>query len=175
MSAALFPAFAAAALLLAGAGVAKLVSPQAARTALSVAGIAVPSAAVRALGAGEIAVGAAALAAPGPATAAAAALAYGSFFLFVWRLLRVARGTADCGCFGTAGPEAGAIHLVVNACAFGVCALAAAATAPRGPHWLLAQSPLTGLATSAGVAAAAYAVYLVLTAFPRAWRSYGAR
>jgi hypothetical protein len=172
MSAALFPAFAAAALLLAGAGGAKAASPHAARTALSVAGIRLPAVAVRALGAGEVAVGAAALLAPGTATAAVAALAYGVFFLFVGRLLHVASGTADCGCFGSAGPEAGAVHLVVNACACTVCILAAAST-PRGPGWMLAQSPLTALATCAGVVAAAYATYLVLTAFPRAWRSYG--
>jgi hypothetical protein len=174
MSDALLPVFAAAALLLAGAGAAKLASPQQARAALSIAGLRVPALAVRALGVVEIAVGGAALVAPGAATAAAAAVAFAAFLLFVARLLRVARGAADCGCFGTAGSEAGAVHLVVNACACAVC-LMVAAGAPRGPHWLLAQAPLSALATGAGVAAAAFATYLVLTAFPRAWRSYGAR
>jgi hypothetical protein len=172
MSAALLPAFAAAALLLAIAGAAKVVSPYPARGSLSAAGIRVPLVAVRVVGAGEAAVGAAALVEPGTVTALAAALAYGGFCVFTVRLLRATGGEVDCGCFGAAGSEAGPVHLVLNGVAFAVCLLAATAP-PPGPGWVLAHAPLTTVAICAGVGAAAYASYLVFTAFPRAWRSYG--
>jgi hypothetical protein len=61
---------------------------------------------------------------------------------------------------------------VLNAVALAVCLLAAAAP-PRGPGWILARAPLTAVAICSGVGAAAYAAYLLFTAFPRAWRSYG--
>ncbi|MEA2428559.1 MAG: Methylamine utilization protein MauE [Thermoleophilaceae bacterium] len=172
MSSAVLPAFAAATLLLAIAGVAKVVSPYAAQGSLSAAGINVPPAAVRALGAGEAALGGAAFLAPGTLAALAAALAYGGFCLFTLRLLRVAGDGVDCGCFGGSGSEAGRVHLVLNAVAFAVCLLAVAAP-PRGPAWILEHAPLTTVAICSGVGAAAYAAYLVFTAFPRAWRSYG--
>src|SRR5436305_2111477 len=125
MSAALLPAFAVVALLLAAAGVAKLVSPHAAQAAISVAGVRVPLAAVRVLGGAELVLAATALAKPGAAAAAGVAAAYAAFSLFTSRLLRVSGGSADCGCFGGAGSEASALHLTLNVIAFVVCGLAA--------------------------------------------------
>jgi hypothetical protein len=77
----------------------------------------------------------------------------------------------DCGCFGGAGSEVSRIHVALNAVAFAVCA-AAAAWPPRGPGWVFDRSPLTAMAVSIGIAAAAYASFLAFTVFPRAWRSY---
>src|SRR5438128_1747635 len=105
MSAALLPAFAVVALLLAAAGVVKIVSPHAAQAAISVAGVRLPVAAVRLIGVAELGLAAAALAAPGSATAAALAAAYAAFSLFTGRLLRVGAGGVDCGCFGGAGAQ----------------------------------------------------------------------
>jgi hypothetical protein len=173
MSAALLPAFSAAALLLAIAGVAKVTSPYLAQASLSAAGVRIPAVAVRLLGAGELAVGGAAFLEPTTFTAAATAVAYGGFCLFTVRLLRTTAGTrVDCGCFGGAGSEASPVHLGLNAIAFAIC-IGATAAPPPGPDWVLARAPLTATAICLGVAAATYAAYLVFTAFPRAWRSYG--
>jgi hypothetical protein len=172
MTAALLPAFAAASLLLTIAGAAKVMSPYLAQGSLSAAGIGVPAFAVRVLGACELAVGGAAFLEPTTITALATAVAYGAFCLFTLRLLRTAGARVDCGCFGGAGSEASGVHLSLNAVAFAVCVLATVAP-PPGPDWVFARAPLTAVAFCVGVGAATYASYLVFTAFPRAWRSYG--
>jgi hypothetical protein len=171
MSSALLPAFASAALLLTIAGAAKIASPYLAQASLSGAGIRLPRALVRVLGAAEVSVGAAAILAPNTITALAAALAYAGFCAFIVRLLR-AEGGGLCGCFGGAGSEASPVHLALNAAALAVCAVAAASP-PHGPDWVFARDPLVAVAICIGVGAATYASYVLFTAFPRAWRSYG--
>ena len=172
MSAALFPAFAVAAILLVIAGASKIASPYLAQASLSTAGLPSPLAGVRALALGEVAIGTAALLQPSTFTALAAALAYGAFCLFTIRLLRLADEGIDCGCFGGAGSEVSRVHVTLNAVAFAVC-VAAAAWPPHAPGWVFERSPLTAVAICVGVGAAAYASFLAFGVFPRAWQSYG--
>ena len=171
MPAVLLPAFAASAILLVIAGASKIASPYMAQASLSTAGLPAPLAGVRVLALAEAAIGTAAVLEPSPLTAGAAALAYGAFGLFTVRLLRMADEGIDCGCFGGAGSEVSRIHVALNATAFAICA-AAAAWPPPGPSWVFGRAPLTAIAVSIGIAAAAYASFLAFTVFPRAWRSY---
>jgi hypothetical protein len=172
VSAALLPAFAAAAILLVIAGASKIASPYMAQASLSTAGLPAPLAGVRAIAVAELAIGTAALLDPSTLTALVAALAYGVFCLFTLRLLRMADEGIDCGCFGGAGSEVSRVHVALNTVAFAVC-LAAAASPPPGPDWVFARSPLTAVTICVGVAAVAYASFLAFTVFPRAWQSYG--
>jgi uncharacterized membrane protein YphA (DoxX/SURF4 family) len=167
----LLPAFAVAAILLVVAGASKIASPYMTQASLSTAGLPAPLAAVRVLALAEVAIGAAALIEPTTLTAAVAAVAYATFCLFTVRLLRMADEGVDCGCFGGAGSEVSRIHVALNATAFAICA-AAAAWPPPGPGWVFGRAPLTAIAVSIGIAAAAYASFLAFTVFPRAWRSY---
>jgi hypothetical protein len=172
VSAALLPAFAASAILLVIAGASKIASPYMAQASLSTAGLPAPLAGVRVIALAELAIGTAAFLHPSTLTALVAALAYGVFFLFTVRLLRLADEGVDCGCFGGAGSEVSRVHVALNAIAFAVC-LAAAAWPPPGPDWVFGRSPLTAVTICVGVAAVAYASFLAFTVFPRAWQSYG--
>jgi hypothetical protein len=167
MADALLPAYTVAALLLVIAGCAKLAAPDRAHAALATARIRVPVAAVRALGALEVVSGVAALA----GFASPLAVAYACFLAFSVRLLR-AGGAIDCGCFGREGATIGPAHVAFNAAALCVCVLAALLHG-RSPGSLLAADPLVAFTTALGVVAATCAAYLLLTAFPRAWRAYG--
>jgi uncharacterized protein YjeT (DUF2065 family) len=170
---ALLPIFSVTALLLALAGVYKLVSPHAARASMAVAGLHLPSAGVRLVGAGEAALGLVAAVAPGTVTALAVAVAYGAFALFVIRLMR-AGGEAGCGCFGDSEASVGPAHVAFNALACAVC-LMAAALSPPGPAWVLGVSPLIAVPVVLGTGAAVYAAFLAFTGLPSAWAAYGSK
>lgn len=169
---ALVPMFTVACALLVVAGAFKLRDPSAARRSLARLGVSVPAPGIRALGAVEILVGAAALIRPVAVSAALVALAYGGFCVFVALLLR-AGGPADCGCFGGGGESVGITHVILNAAACTVAALAAVAP-PPGLGWILTRAPLVSVSLILGIGAATFAVYGVFTLFQSAWRSYGA-
>ena len=142
------------------------------RGALSAVGLALPGAAIRAFGAFEIAIGASAVVWPRPLTAALVAVLYGGFALFVLSSMRAGAG-APCGCFGAADTDVGALHLVLNAAACAI-AIGAVVAPPPGIDWVLTREPLTAATLVLGIGAATLAAYLAFTAFPAAWRAYGA-
>jgi hypothetical protein len=146
--------FAAFALLLILAGVAKALRPL--PTVRALRSVQLPSSklAVRLLGAGEAVLAVVALVTAGPIAAALVALSYASFAAFV--LYARARGgtISSCGCFGKADSPPTAAHIVVN--------LAAAATAAAAAIWP-AGSPLAELAHSPGAGVPLTALILVTT------------
>jgi methylamine utilization protein MauE len=170
---ALLPAFLVVAALLVVAGAGKLRSTDGAQAALDAAGIRVPPAAVRLLGAAEVTVGVVAIWAPGTGSALLVALAYAGFAAFTVRLLRVAGGRVDCGCFGVSGSEVGWLHVGLNAAAAAVAAIACL-TPPPGAGWILARSPGIAIPLAIGTLGGVYAAYLAFTQLGAAWRSYPA-
>lgn len=156
--------YAAACLLLAAAGVAKVRQPGATQRALTgvLGPLAVPRRAVRVGGAAEVALAALALATGAPGPAVAVALCYLGFAAFV--VVSIARGDeADgCGCFGDAAADValGPLHAVVNV------AMAGAAVAVAASGGLGAAGPGRA-AVSVAAAGLAWATYLVLVPLPR--------
>jgi methylamine utilization protein MauE len=170
---ALLPAFLVVAALLVVAGAGKLASPEGTQAALDAAGIRVSSGVVWVLGAAEVAVGLVAIWVPGTVSALLVALAYAGFAAFTVRLLRVAGGRVDCGCFGVSGSEVGRMHVALNLVAAAVAAVASVAP-PPGAGWILARSPGIAIPLAIGTVGAVYAGYLAFTQLGAAWRSYPA-
>lgn len=155
-----FGVYLAAAMLLAGAGIAKAARPGDTSRALGAslrwwphrAGPAL----VRLAAIGEAALGAAALVWPGRAVAGAVAFSYAAFVAFL--LVARARGgpLATCGCFGQPDTPPTLTHVAVDAGA----ALAAAGVAAGGPgpyRWPLVAAAVV----------AAWLAYLVLVPLTR--------
>jgi Methylamine utilisation protein MauE len=167
----LAPLFAAVAGLLALAGALKLRAPARGAEAYPAPGPALGAGGARAVGVLELGLGAVALIAPGRLVAAIVAAAFAAFAAYSARLVAV--GGGDCGCFGeeedagTLGPGHVALDL---ACA--AIAVVAVIDPPRAIASLVGDAPLAGAALAAGVAAAVYALYLVYTVLPLAWRAY---
>jgi hypothetical protein len=149
----------AAALLLAAAGVFKLVSPATTAAATRDVGWPAPPAAVRLLGLGEIVVGAVAALTAWPPALFGTAVAYAAFAGFVVAARRA--GAAGCGCFGTASASVppSRRHLVVD-----VVAATAAATAvvTRADGLLDAGWPAAAASVVLAIGA-----HVVLTTAPR--------
>ena len=116
--------FAAACVVLAFAGVAKIRRPDGSLPAARALGLPASPATVRALGAIEALAAAAGLAAGGVAAIAVAAV-YAGLTLAAWRLFVRSPGTA-CGCIGASDAPVTATHIVVNLAAV-IAALVAAA------------------------------------------------
>jgi len=169
---ALVPVFAVVCALLVLAGAFKLRDPRAAKQSLARSGLDLPAPAIRGLGAAEIVVGAVAVIRPTVLTAALVAVAYGVFCVFMARLLR-ADGSAGCGCFGGGSESIGVTHVILNAIACAVAALAAVAP-PAGLGWIVTRAPLVSVSLILGIGAATFAIYSVFTLFQGAWRSFGA-
>ena len=153
--------FLASAVLLAGAGAAKLWRPDDTARALRVAGLPAHRRLVRAGALVELAVGVAAVAAPGPMTGALVAAAYASFTAFVAVALVRGWPLSSCGCFGRADARPGYPHLVLDAAATAT-AVWWAVTAPDRIGPVLAHSPWRGwplLLVTAVVAGLAYLVW----------------
>jgi hypothetical protein len=159
----------AAALLLAGAGVAKLVAPTAAAAMLRRAWPALSSSramakAVRFAGAAELATGGAVLATGGRPAAVLLAAWYLAFGALTARLVRRAPRTS-CGCFGMIDAPVGVVHLVQNA----VCALIAVGAAVRPPGALGGLLRHGAAHAAVGMTQAvllAYLAFLASTALP---------
>jgi hypothetical protein len=156
----------AAALLLACAGLAKLVAPAPATAMLRRAWprLAATTATVRAAGAGEFALGLLVLVVGDRMSALVMGACYAGFTAVAVRLLR--RGRHDsCGCFGRADSPVGAAHLVLN----GVCLGAAAAAFVRPPGrfgGLFDGGVLHGVVAAGQVALLTYLGFLSITALP---------
>lgn len=126
--------FVAATLLLAAAGVAKVIRPSDTATALRTAGFPVGPSWVRAGAAAEVVAAVVAFAAPAWLGGTVIAVAYVSFAAFVVLALRNGWALASCGCFGRPDTPPTRAHAVLNggAAAFAIW-WAAAGPASSGP------------------------------------------
>ena len=135
--------FLAASVVLAAAGLAKLIRPDDTARALRIAGLPHHRRLVRAGAVAETAVGVIAVALPGPVTGALVAAAYAAFAGFVGAALARGWPLSSCGCFGRPDSRPGYPHLVLNA---GAAAAAAwwAVVAPGRVGPLFVHGPWHG-------------------------------
>jgi hypothetical protein len=162
---------AAAAVVLAVAGVAKLRSPDPAGRAAIVLGLPARRSLVRALAVAELAVALWCLLAP--STAAALTLA-GAYACFAGVAVLLDRRQESCGCFGAATAPAGPAHWLLSA-ALALVAGGAAVWTPPGLLWALQSHPALTATLAVGVAGAAYALVVVYTQLPLAWSAWSGR
>jgi uncharacterized membrane protein YphA (DoxX/SURF4 family) len=171
---ALTPPFAAAALVLCIAGVAKLRSPAEAVEALRTLGVPGSRFLMRILGVFEVVLGLLAVFEPSRVVAAVVAALYAVFCAVS---LLLARHRAACGCFGEAGTPASALQSLLSG-ALSLVALAAATAWPLA-HGLAAVfdsgSPALGAVLLFGIAAVVYALVLAYTELPSAWSAWSGR
>ncbi len=158
--------FLVATLLLATAGLAKLVRPNDTVGALRAMGIRVPPVAVRTGGGAEAAVALGAALTGAPPLAAVVGASYLAFTIFV--AVALARGLpiASCGCFGRIDTPPTTLHIVVDIGA-AVCAIAVARRGGGGVVPVLRDQPLAGIPFLVVVAAGTYAVLTALTVLPK--------
>jgi hypothetical protein len=160
---------AAAALLLALAGLAKVVTPAPAVTTLRLAypalrGMRTLRAVVRAGGVAELAIGLAALTVGSRLTAVLLGCCYLVFAALAVRLVR--RGQhAPCGCFGQPDSPIGIAHVVLNVICVGG-AIAATLRPPGPAGGLFEHGALPGVVGAAQVVLLAYLGFLSVTALP---------
>ena len=155
-----------AAVLLAGAGAAKVVDPTMTVGALRGLGVRVPPIAVRGAGAAELVLAIAAASTGAPALAVMVGISYVAFTGFVVMALTRRAPIGSCGCFGKVDTPPSVIHIVVNLAA----AFAAFMVAARdGDNLLatLARQPLEGVPLLLLVAVGAYAAFAALTLVPQ--------
>lgn len=114
--------FLAAAVVLAGAGAAKLARPDDTARALQIAGLPHHRRLVRAGAAAEVLLGVAAVAAPGRVTGGLVAAAYAGFSVFVAVALLRRWPLSSCGCFARPDTRPGYAHVALNAGAAAVAA-----------------------------------------------------
>lgn len=155
----------AAALLLGGAGAAKVARPGSAERALRTAGLPAPGGSGRLLGLVEVTIAVGVLVIGGPVPAALLGLSYAGFAAFSHRLRARGGSGASCGCFGETRRPVTGVHLALNGV---VAALAVAAVAWPVPAVaeVVADQPLAGLPLVALVALATWLAYLALTLLP---------
>jgi len=155
-----------AAVLLAGAGVAKAVDPVATVGALRGFGVRVRPGVVRAAGGLEVAIAVVAAATGNPVAALAVAASYLLFTAFVVaaRVRRLPIGS--CGCFGKIDTPPSAVHVVVNLGA-AIAAIGVAVGDGGGLRDVLAAQPLGAVPFVVLVAVGAYAAFTALTVVPR--------
>ena len=158
--------FAAFALLLAIAGVAKAARPKSTSRALKAAGLPSAFGLVRLLGAGEAVLALLAIAVAGPIPAALVAISYATFAAFVGYAKARGLAISSCGCFGKPDTPPTTAHLVVNLTAAALAAIAAIAPG-RSPLGQLAHSPGAGVPFAALVLVVAALGYLALAEWPR--------
>ncbi len=158
--------FAAFALLLALAGVAKAIAPL--PTVRAMRSVSLPSSAalVRLLGAAEAVLAVVALVVAGPVPAALIAVSYASFAAFV-RVAQLRGGAvSSCGCFGKPDTPPTGMHVLVNALAAAVAA-AAAIWPARSPLGELTHSPGAGVPLGLLILVTLALAYLALAEWPR--------
>lgn len=160
---------AAAAALLAVAGLAKLRTPGPAATMIAgfwprLAPLRRARSVARAVGIVETATGTAILVAGGRIAATALAACYLALTLVALRLVFGGR-RAPCGCFGAADGDVGVPHVLLDGCALAI-AVAAIITAPAGVGALFASGALIGSVASVQAALLAALGYLSITALP---------
>jgi hypothetical protein len=134
--------------LLALAGLAKLLAPEAASALLSAAGLPHARVAVTGLAAGELGVGIAGLVLPGHIGGALVAAAFGCLAVGSG-VVRGRAGNRPCGCFGdVSGVSLGLRHVIANAAA-AIGAAAAAVLGSPGLSHRFASGPVTATLTLA--------------------------
>ena len=171
MQDALSTPFAAAALVLGIAGLAKLRSPAGAVRALAVARLPGRGLVVRAFACGELALGAWCLLDPAPANAAALAAVYTAFSALS---LLLARRRAACGCFGDGEIPASAVQALLSA-ALALVALLAVSAVPHGLGWVLGRPAWFVVVLAVGTAGSAYGAVIAYTELPQAWAAWSGR
>jgi hypothetical protein len=149
------------AVLLVGAGGAKMIHPEDTAGALNAAGWRVGRNAVRAGALGEALIGLAAIVFPGPVTGALVAASYLAFAGFVVVALRRGWPLSSCGCFGPADSQPTYLHAGLNAAA-AAAAIWWAAAAPSRLTSVISHQPWHGaplLLVVLVIAGLAYAVW----------------
>jgi hypothetical protein len=156
-----------AAVLLAGAGLAKLIDPTATVGALVGFGWRVPRRVVRAGGAVEVAIAVVAGVTADQVAALLVAASYLAFTGFVVVALAQHRPIGSCGCFGKVDTPPSALHLVVNTGAT-VAAIGVAVSGHGGGLGsTLAAQPLGAVPFVLLVLVGGYAAFTVLTVVPQ--------
>jgi hypothetical protein len=158
--------FYAAALLLAGAGAAKVWDPVNTVGALRTMGITVRPLAVRVGGAIEVVVGLAAIVTGAMLPALLVAASYLVFTAFVAVALHRDLPIGSCGCFGKVDTPPSPIHLVVNLAAAAVAVIVALGD-PIPLADVLGDQPAAGIPFVVLTVVAAGSAFLALTALPR--------
>ena len=155
-----------AAVLLAGAGAAKVVDPTMTVGALRGIGVRLPPIAVRGAGACELVLAIAAALTGVPALAVMVGISYVAFTVFVVVAITQRAPIGSCGCFGKVDTPPSVIHIVVNlAAAFAAFMVA---TRDGGNLWAtLDHQPLEGVPLLLLVAVGAYAAFAALTVVPQ--------
>jgi hypothetical protein len=156
----------AACVLLAAAGVAKVVEPSDTARAV-VTTVALPLAVVRTVvraGAlAEAVLGVAALVRPGPVTAGLVAVSYAAFAGYVAVVRAKGGPLASCGCFGTPDTPATRLHVVVNLVLAGSASVVALTVPSQWVTGVLAGQPWHGVPLLAVSLLAAWLAYLTLS------------
>jgi hypothetical protein len=155
--------------LLATAGVAKILRPAAAVTAMRAVRLPADPILVRILGLGELAVAVIVMATAARFFVAIMGIAYLSFAVFAIVSMR-SGGGESCGCFGEASTPPGAVHVVVDLAAVAV-AVAALSGAPPSLVEMAGDGLWRSLLLVAGTLIAVYLLVALLTALPQALRS----
>jgi hypothetical protein len=158
--------FAAFALLLALAGIAKARRPLPTVRALRSVHLPASAAAVKTLGAAEAVLAVVAVVTRGSIAPALVALSYATFAGFVAYARRRGGSISSCGCFGTPDSPPTVAHIVVNIAAAATAAAAALSPA-RSPLAELARSPAAGVPLLMLVAVTLVLAYLALAEWPR--------
>jgi hypothetical protein len=168
VGAALTVPVAAAALVLAVAGIAKLRAPGPAADALASVGIRVPPVLVRAGALAELTLGVGVLGVGGALLIGALSAAYAGLSVLA---VVLARRRVTCGCFGAPDSPATGWHAALSAVLAACAGVAAGHVHPLA--WWAPHPAALLLAT--GTVACAYAVVLAYTALPAAWGAWGPR
>ncbi len=155
-----------ASVLLAAAGIAKVLDPTMTVGALRRFGIPVSSVAVRGLGAFEagLAVAAAVTGAPSLAIGVAGSYLLFTAFVVIARVRRLPIGS--CGCFGRIDTPPSWLHVAINLAA-AASALVVATRDGGGLATTLDHQPLAGLPFLALVGVGSYAAFAALTVVPQ--------
>ena len=152
--------------LLAGAGVGKVVRPMATVRALAAGGLPGSGAAARLLGVAEITIAVLAAVTGSRSAALVVAATYLGFAAFTLRLIARSDGQADCGCFGADEAAATNGHVALDLGAAALAGLAAAAP-PGSLGTVLAHQPLAGGPFVALVGLCTWLGYVAYTVLPR--------
>lgn len=155
-----------AAALLAIAGVAKTLRPQAASIALHAVRLPSSTTLVRLLGLGEVALAVTVAFTAHRALLAAMGAVYLSFAAFVVVSVRAGE-RASCGCFGEAATPPGPIHVIADGAIAAVALVAAVVAVPPLPD-LLGGGAVRTMLVLGGVGLASYLMVALLTTLPQA-------
>jgi len=156
--------------LLVASGVAKLVRPAPAASALRSAGFRGGRPAAGITGLIEVVAGGLALWRPGVLTAGAVALLYVAFAAFLVRLLRRG-GASTCGCLGGRDVPPSALHVALDLVAAAVAG-SVAAWPVSGLATVIAASPAAAVPLVVGLVGAGALLIVAVAEVPPAWSAY---